>query len=445
MRKTVVFQLFLSAMLGVFALIGSPVTTLGQGDLCGGEVIIANGGFELPGVPPNTGTPGTPTSWSGTGVNTILGSDADNSSQSVRLGGPTNVGTISQVVHQSELAGSTVTFTIRALYSGSVTFNGESQSFAGAGIAWVVSDVSFVIPESASIPFTLSLSGGQEGISRAALVDDISGTYTKPCPTPTNTATSTPTETPTNTATSTPTETPTNTATSTPTETPTSTATETPTSTATETPTSTATNTPTSTATDTPTSTATNTPTSTATETTTSTATDVPPTSTDTPTETVVPASTATDIPVGTGSAVVTVVTSNGSPIPDDTEVCVADQCQSLDDIAAAAAPSGTSATFSDLAAGSYPLTVLIDGVQVYADTITIAADETIEVTVVLPQGAATPSPVDPGETPAPPVISLPSTGSGTDPSWATYLVLLGGAALVSLAGGLTWKQRQKS
>jgi hypothetical protein len=71
--------------------------------------------------------------------------------------------------------------------------------------------------------------------------------------TPTNTATSTPTDTPTNTATSTPTDTPTNTATSTPTDTPTNTATSTPTDTPTNTPTNTATSTPTDTPTSTPT------------------------------------------------------------------------------------------------------------------------------------------------------------------------------------------------
>ena len=432
MRKPTFANLFLIALIAIAAVIRLPGETSAQDEPCGGEVIISNGGFESPFAAYGDGVLGPPTSWTAIGKTVVNGPNPGIASQFVRMDtGPSEATvSISQLLSQPELPGSTVTFTVVALRGGTLTFADQSQAFAGAGFDWDTTTLTFVVPMDATLPMELTLSRAHEDESgSAADIDSISGTYTKPCPTATATATSTPTETPTNTATSTATEVP---------PTATSTATDVP-----PTATNTATNTATSTATDVP-PTATNTATSTATDvppTATSTPTDVPPTSTDVP-------PTSTDVPVGTGSAIVTVIISNGSPIPDDTEVCLAGQCQSLDDIAAAAAPSGTSATFSDLAAGSYPLTVLIDGVEVYAETLTIAADETVEVTVVLPQGAATPSPVDPTEGPVggpPPVTSLPSTGAGSDPSWAAYLVLLGGAALVSLAGGLTWRQRRSS
>ena len=136
-------------------------------------------------------------------------------------------------------------------------------------------------------------------------------------PTPTNTATltpsNTPTETPTNTATftpsETPTETPTNTATftpsETPTETPTFTATFTPSETPTETPTNTATFTPSETPTETPTNTATFTPSETPTETPTNTATYTPsntPTETATSTVTFTPSNTPSETPTNTAT-----------------------------------------------------------------------------------------------------------------------------------------------
>ena len=298
----------------------------------------------------------------------------------------------------------------------------------------------------------------------------VSLTIVAPSATPSPTATSTPTETATSTATE---------ALPTATDTATSTVTVAP-PTATDTATSTVTVAP-PTATDTATSTVTVAP-PTATDTATSTVTVAPPTATDTATSTVtqdaptateatapatttssptdVPANTPTAVPPttestgtipvqGPGTLVVTIVTNDGSPIPDDTEVCVGDVCQSLDEIAAASAPSGTSATFAGLAAGSHQLTILVDGALVYEQTVTVTADQTIEITVVLPTaGPGTPSvvPVTPGgNSGPPPVTSLPSTGTGSDASWAAYLVLLGGAALVSLAGGLTWRQRRRS
>jgi LPXTG-motif cell wall-anchored protein len=247
------------------------------------------------------------------------------------------------------------------------------------------------------------------------------------------------------------------------TNTPTATATNTPTETATAT--NTATNTPTETATATVTNTATDTPTNTIV----STATEIPPTATDTPTSTVTGVPATSTIVAQPGTAVVTVVTSSGSPIPDDTVVCLSAQCQSLDDIAAAAAPSGTSVTFGGLAPGTYPLTGFVGAGQVYADTIAIVSGETTAVTITLDGAAPTTGPGTPddgnvgpgggngdGDAGDPdgigdggqnlaPITSLPSTGAGSGNAWGTYLVLLAGAALLACAGLLAWKQRRAS
>jgi hypothetical protein len=172
------------------------------------------------------------------------------------------------------------------------------------------------------------------------------------------------------------------------------------------------------------------------------------------------------------------VVTSDGSPIPDDASVCVAGSCQSLDDIAAAAAPSGTSATFADLAPGSYPLTAFIGAAQVFDSTIGITAGETTTVTITL-GGAAPTEPsegnVDPdgsdddgsgsnasdddgprdarddsgtgnnedGANDSTVVTTLPATGSGQGTSPEMYLVLLLSAGLIAAATCLAWRQRR--
>ena len=171
-----------------------------------------------------------------------------------------------------------------------------------------------------------------------------------------------------------------------------------------------------------------------------------------TATETAVPTATATatDVLIVNGTVVVTLGTNTGNRIPDETIVCIADQCQELDALAAAAVASGTSVTFSDVPAGTWSLTVLTAGTQVYATSVDVVAGETLEVSVILSVGVGTPIPLTPGTTVTPddttiPVTSLPSTGSGGGTSWSAYLVLLGGAALVAFAGGLSWRQRQKS
>jgi hypothetical protein len=172
-----------------------PRASVAQNEVCGGSVDIANGGFESPEVPDFTAAPFVPTSWTGSGSVAVIGPTYDNSSQSAQLAGPDDPGSIAQALSQPDLPGSTVTLTIRARSSGTVTFNGETQPFAGSGTAWVVSTVTFDIPASAALPLTLTLAdqaGGTIGV-----VDSISGAYAKPCPTPTPTDTPIPTNTPT--------------------------------------------------------------------------------------------------------------------------------------------------------------------------------------------------------------------------------------------------------
>jgi hypothetical protein len=183
-----------------------PRASVAQDEVCGGEVGIVNGGFESPAVPDYTAAPFVPTSWTGSGSVAVIGPTHDNSSQSVQLADPDDPGSISQALSQPDLLGSTVTLTIRARSSGTVTFNGETQPFAGPGTAWIVSTVTFDIPASAALPLTLVLAdqaGGTIGV-----VDSISGVYAKPCPTPTPTDTPIPTNTPTPTPTMTPSPTP---------------------------------------------------------------------------------------------------------------------------------------------------------------------------------------------------------------------------------------------
>jgi len=361
--------------------------------------------------------------------------------------------------------------------------------------------------------------------------------------TPTETPTATPTNTPEPTSTATPTNTPEPTATYTPTATPTDvppTATYTPTATPTDVP-PTATYTPAATPTDVP-PTATYTPTETPeptatftevpTETPTPTATNVPPTDTFTPeptatetaptetvtpepsatavpsetpapfpSETSVPAPTATEVPTevpAVSGAIVVLDTGDGAEIPDGALVCVADQCQSVGASAvSAAAASGTSLTFDNLAPGTYVVT--LTNAAPYADatgsvtvpedgygelrlTLTIAQIPTevpAEPTATVP-GAATPiatdpaeptvpapAPTEPGSGPAPTspptnggsnggvssagggnaagpsVSALPNTGTGTTssstPSWA----ILTGALLIVAIAGIGWRRRR--
>jgi hypothetical protein len=150
----------------------------------------------------------------------------------------------------------------------------------------------------------------------------------------------------------------------------------------------------------------------------------------------------------------VTVVTSNGSPIPDDTQVCLDARCVDLDAIAAAAAPSGTVASFADVAPGTHALTVSVGGATVFTGQVEVVAGGVTMVTITLPiGGAATPgATVIPGTTaipgdptkPATGIVTLPSTGAeaGTVGSLWMWTLLLISAGLIGIAGAMIWRRR---
>jgi hypothetical protein len=187
------------------------------------------------------------------------------------------------------------------------------------------------------------------------------------------------------------------------------------------------------------------------------------------------PTGTSTDVPVENGTAVITVVTEDGSPIPDNTIVCLDLDCRNLDEVmTGAAAPSGTTVTFTDLAPGQHLVSVTVAGSLAASQTVTVAAGAVTEVTIVLPAADATPNiiiippgsgsgqPVDPsdgdgaddgdasggddsgsGDGGAAPVTSLPSTGTGDETPASALIVLLGGLLLIAVAGGLAVRNRR--
>jgi hypothetical protein len=127
-----------------------------------------------------------------------------------------------------------------------------------------------------------------------------------------------------------------------------------------------------------------------------------------------------TSVPTGTaettGAAAVTLVTSDGGDVPDTTQVCVGSACQTVGAGASAAAVSPKTLTFSDLAPGTYPVTVTNDAP--YADaasTVTVTAGETARITITL-EAVAAPTTVatEPGNaTPVTTVTVMPTQGSG--------------------------------
>jgi hypothetical protein len=158
------------------------------------------------------------------------------------------------------------------------------------------------------------------------------------------------------------------------------------------------------------------------------------------------------------------VLTGDGAPLPANTLVCLDLDCRSPD--VAAAAPSGTTVTFPDVAAGEHLVSVSVDGLLVASQAVTVAAGETTAVTIVLPGGASTPKiifnppgggsgePVDPGDGGdgggdgsgsgggTAPVTSLPSTGTGDGTPASAVMVLLTGALLIAAAIGLAMRNR---
>jgi len=289
--------------------------------------------------------------------------------------------------------------------------------------------------------------------------------------------------------------------TSTPTETPTATATSTPTATATDVPTATAsaTSTPTATATDVPTATASatgipsKTPTETATDIPTETATAASAESPTATSESTVAPTIVVETPdpsTTSGSTAITLITSDGDAVPDNALVCIGAQCRRVSDQIAAAAATGTTLTFSDLAADTY--VVIVTDAAPYDDLsqeVSIGAGETVTLQLTLQRtsapDAATPittevpvpttAPSDPvattvptapapnpstdsGPSPTPgssgttgssgsasapaAVTSLPKTGSGTASPTIDPLVLLAivGAAL-AIVGITRWRR----
>ena len=273
----------------------------------------------------------------------------------------------------------------------------------------------------------------------------------------------------------------------------------TPTSTPTETPTATATSTPTATATDVPTATASatgipsKTPTETATDIPTETATAASAESPTATSESTVAPTIVVETPdpsTTSGSTAITLITSDGDAVPDNALVCIGAQCRRVSDQIAAAAATGTTLTFSDLAADTY--VVIVTDAAPYDDLsqeVSIGAGETVTLQLTLQRtsapDAATPittevpvpttAPSDPvattvptapapnpstdsGPSPTPgssgttgssgsasapaAVTSLPKTGSGTASPTIDPLVLLAivGAAL-AIVGITRWRR----
>ena len=146
---------------------------------------IANSGFEDPPVAASTGVlvtslPG----WTVAGAEgTVVLSGPDNTfagSQYVTLGdGIGGSGSVSQALDGTALAGSTVTFTINSLRSGTITLGDQSQAVTGTGFAVSTHTVIFNVPAGTTGDLTLTLSGS-EGWS----VNQISGSYVVPCTAP---------------------------------------------------------------------------------------------------------------------------------------------------------------------------------------------------------------------------------------------------------------------
>ncbi|MGN6033500.1 MAG: hypothetical protein ACTHQE_17745 [Thermomicrobiales bacterium] len=117
---------------------------------------------------------------------------------------------------------------------------------------------------------------------------------------------------------------------------------------------------------------------------------------------------------------------SDGSTLPDGLQVCLDESCQPVDSgiastvLVALAAPSGSQVFFTDLAPGSYSVSLrTAQGVTVDSTRVTLVAGESRAVTLiyrVVPTPVSTRTvPVAPSPTPtsAGMVSALPNTGSG--------------------------------
>jgi hypothetical protein len=181
-----------------------------------------------------------------------------------------------------------------------------------------------------------------------------------------------------------------------------------------------------------------------------------------------------TETPSISGAVAVTLTTSDGGDVPDGTTVCVGTTCQTAGAGASAAAVSGTTLTFGNLAPGPYDVTVTnATPYQDAAGGVLVIPGETTALTIELQITTATTAPTQPGgatpistvtvtvaptqgtgggstngPTSAPggtKVVALPNTGAGTGSSNASLSLLLLAIVTVLGAGAFAWRRRRAS
>ncbi|MGH9271141.1 MAG: calcium-binding protein [Ilumatobacteraceae bacterium] len=157
---------------------------MAQARACGVPVpiSIATSGFEEPAVRPSSGVGVTTLpGWAVSGAVLLFGPDATftSGSQSVRVGSeaPEDLaGAVTQMLDDTLLAGSTVTFQIISLGSGEITLGDQTQTITGSRSGPTTHTVSFTVPVDA--PASLSLTLGSDA---SWDIDEISGSYVVPC------------------------------------------------------------------------------------------------------------------------------------------------------------------------------------------------------------------------------------------------------------------------
>lgn len=186
---------WISAVVGV-VLLGAiwvgPGATVAQGEPCEGVVEIDNGGFELPDLPPGGSREVSPDGWTSSGSVVVWG-EGSHPAHSTQFASVSRNASLSQTVHQPELAGATVTITFAASGEPSsliVRFGTHDRRFlVEPGFA----TYSLSVPVSVGDPgpYILAFEGARPN---AVDVDDVAFAYAKPCPTPipTNTPTMVP-------------------------------------------------------------------------------------------------------------------------------------------------------------------------------------------------------------------------------------------------------------
>jgi hypothetical protein len=95
------------------------------------------------------------------------------------------------------------------------------------------------------------------------------------------------------------------------------------------------------------------------------------------------------------GTVEITLVTSDGNPIPASTTLCLADRCDTVDNLVAADSASGSIAIFNDVLRGTYPITVT--NATPYLDAsgeiaVPAATTAATTITLLLPDVTVTPT-----------------------------------------------------